>query len=190
MLLPTVSYPVNSALSISPNACQFYSEGLSWLRASCAEGRLLAPHRRCQRLAFPAICDLQYALADISHDRPVNAHRRGPNVLWRCLVKLVGTSHNICFAAWSIGSSTNRVGRAGAVVVVFLELERRRHGTPLFYAVLEAHEEIVEFLIGKGADVNQKYLHGYSMLDDAVKSGRKGIAKKLLRGGLEMSGVG
>jgi ankyrin repeat protein len=55
---------------------------------------------------------------------------------------------------------------------------------------LEAHEEIVEFLIGKGADVNQKYLHGYSMLDDAVKSGRKGIAKKLLRGGLGMSGVG
>ncbi len=58
-----------------------------------------------------------------------------------------------------------------------------RDETPISYAVWEVHEDIVELLIGKGADVNQKNTDGYRVLDEAVRRGLKGIAEELLRAG-------
>jgi ankyrin repeat protein len=84
---------------------------------------------------------------------------------------------------WAAGEGHMEMSRMLVAKGADVNAKDFQDGTPLFYAVWEAHEESVEFLIGKGADVNQKYLDGYSMLDDAVKRGRKGIAKKLLRAG-------
>jgi ankyrin repeat protein len=66
----------------------------------------------------------------------------------------------------------------------------RMVGTPLHYAALEAHKEIIELLIAKGADVNAKDKHGRISLHLAALGGHKEIAELLIAKGAEVNAKG
>jgi cytohesin len=66
----------------------------------------------------------------------------------------------------------------------------RMVGTPLHYAALEAHKEIIELLIAKGADVNAKDKHGRISLHLAALGGHKEIAELLIAKGADVNAKG
>ncbi len=63
----------------------------------------------------------------------------------------------------------------------------RLRRTPLYWAALRGHKEIIEFLISKGADVNAKDNYGYTPLHNAATVGHKEIAEFLIAKGAEVN---
>lgn len=55
-----------------------------------------------------------------------------------------------------------------------------RQWSPLHYAVFSGHEEVVNFLLAQGADINALSTNGSSVLMMAVYEGRADLAKKLV----------
>jgi len=63
----------------------------------------------------------------------------------------------------------------------------RLRRTPLYWAALRGHKEIIEFLISKGADVNAKDNYGYTPLHNAATLGHKEISEFLIDNGAEVN---
>jgi len=59
--------------------------------------------------------------------------------------------------------------------------------TALHYAVFAGHEEIAQYLIGRGADINARSTNGSSALMMAVYEGREELARKLVELGADRS---
>jgi hypothetical protein len=57
--------------------------------------------------------------------------------------------------------------------------------TALHYAVFAGHEEIAQYLIGRGADINARSTNGSSALMMAVYEGREELARKLVELGAD-----
>ena len=64
-----------------------------------------------------------------------------------------------------------------------LEARNQNEKTPLHFAALGGHKEIVEFLIGKGADINAKNIAKETPLHYAAAMGHKEVVDLLLAKG-------
>nr|WP_255680780.1 ankyrin repeat domain-containing protein [Azonexus sp. R2A61] len=62
-----------------------------------------------------------------------------------------------------------------------------RRWSPLHYAVFAGNEEMMEYLIGLGADINARSTNGSTVLMMAVYEGREGLARKLIEKGADRS---
>ena len=56
-------------------------------------------------------------------------------------------------------------------------------GTPLHYAAIKGHKEVVELLIAAGADVNAKDIDEWTPLHRAADAGHKEVAELLIAKG-------
>ncbi len=65
--------------------------------------------------------------------------------------------------------------------------EDYRDWTPLMYAALDGHKEVVELLIAKGADVNAKNKVGQTPLQFTAWKGHKEIAELLIAEGADVN---
>lgn len=63
----------------------------------------------------------------------------------------------------------------------------RRSSSPLHKAVWEGHQDMVTFLIGKGAAVNARNNDGITPLHKAAKKGHRGIAAVLIEEGADVN---
>jgi len=59
--------------------------------------------------------------------------------------------------------------------------------TALHYAVFAGHDEVAQYLIGRGADINARSTNGSSVLMMAVYEGREELARKLVGFGADRS---
>lgn len=59
--------------------------------------------------------------------------------------------------------------------------------TALHYAVFAGHEEVAQYLIGRGADINARSTNGSSVLMMAVYEGHEALARKLVGMGADRS---
>ncbi len=66
--------------------------------------------------------------------------------------------------------------------------EARGGETPLYFAVVEDHKDVIELLLANKADVNAKDNGGATPLNDAIRGSDKEIAELLLTKGLDVNG--
>ena len=74
-----------------------------------------------------------------------------------------------------------------ALVSIQNHRTKASHGSPLRLAILQGHSNIVEFLLSKGADPNERYVTGMGPLHEAAKKGNTDSVKVLVKYGADVN---